>query len=650
MKIIDNILYLELTDAIQCGFGDANYISKEKSRGAKWGIFIKDPQDKRKILIEFDSLHEKKKDQVLKTIGNPYEVMAKEPIKKMVVKDLKAEDFFLHYRYDDDKKLTPEAVKEYTTAASWLNMLVKADQNKSEIKKQLGLSITNFFLNVCEIIEKENIKLPSSYRFLKPKINQYKSEGYQCLIKKGLGKKNNLKVRTETAQSFLLNLLSIPYHDDHVVCRAYNKWAVENNEPQISPKTVGNWRNRHSFELTGDREGSKVWYNIFGKQIMRRRPSAPLLLVNSDDNDLDLYFIETSIDKKGRSKTNYYHRPVLIVIIDAFNDYILGYSIADEISADLVRLAYLDAIHHIHDLTGGWYLPIQGQTDRWGNGTLDSFYDEVFQVYTPATARLPRAKYIERSFGTQWHQQLKYYTNYAGHNITAKTRLNEDHLQLVKKEFPNKEHAMYQAEDFINKMRNLINEKTGKTKQQEWLEAFEKSDLSKSRAITDMQMLHKLGTEHPYLNTITNKGITITIDDRIYNYEIPDDQYLQNVNRKVQVIYDPMDMSRVLVTDGNNLRFIAKSYKFLPSAIADFQPGDRARLNARLDEKKRHVEFISKRKEQRDILLSNKQINPASYLQAGVTSLPKEQKRMIEDAYHNRGENKDEHFDPIDLM
>jgi hypothetical protein len=66
-----------------------------------------------------------------------------------------------------------------------------------------------------------------------------------------------------------------------------------------------------------------------------KRPSAPLLLIGSDDNDLDLYFQNETANKKGHTVVNYFHRFKLIVVMDAFNDYVLGYAQADVVTAEL---------------------------------------------------------------------------------------------------------------------------------------------------------------------------------------------------------------------------------------------------------------------------------------------------------------------------
>lgn len=646
MKLLQESIYLTFEDAIECGISE-NTLWKASQRQSNSWQFIVDPTDKRKRLIEFETMKPCYKEMVQKRFGNPYEHVAKEPIRKMVIKDTQAEEFLLAYRFGENKFLPINIVNKYITAASWLKMLMNAEANKKEIKKQLGLTIAEFWNKVCEIIKSDDIDLPSTYQRLRQKVSDFQSNKFSSLIHKQFGNDNAKKVSSELAESILLEMLSRPHFDDSRICIHYNQWALQNEHDEISASTVSNWRRNNLHLIMGEKKGNKEWYNVFGKHIIRKRPSAPLLLVGSDDNDLDLYFQENRVNKKGHAIVNYYHRAKLIVVMDAYNDYILGYAYADEVSADLIRLAYLDAIHHVKDLTGNWHLQHQIQTDRWGKKTLDSFYKSIAKVYTPATARVARGKYIEQAFGKKWHQQLAYYPNYAGHNITAIAKTNADYIELHKKDFPSKDNAGLQIADFIDKMRNLKNE-NGVTRQQQWIDAFNQSEVSKELPINDEQMLLRYGTHHDYKNTITNRGITPSINCIDRTYEIPEEFYLQTVGKKIQVIYDPFDYSRILVTDNDKIRFIAREYDALPSAIADYKPGDRANLNRRISEKKRHVEQIANKKDQRQNLLQRNQIDSESLLQAGV--LIKEIKQGAELMYQQTKRISNDTYDPLDQM
>jgi len=90
---------------VACGINEL-YLRKAKSSGTKCWSFINDPSDRRKVLINYESLKDQYKKMVISKFGNPYEYMAKEPIRKMVKPDFKAEDHFRSYRFDNDKSLS----------------------------------------------------------------------------------------------------------------------------------------------------------------------------------------------------------------------------------------------------------------------------------------------------------------------------------------------------------------------------------------------------------------------------------------------------------------------------------------------------------------------------------------------------------------
>ncbi|MBN8668735.1 MAG: hypothetical protein J0M30_14655 [Chitinophagales bacterium] len=621
MKIIDRQLYLEFKDLIRFGFGSENYLKKELSRGAKWAITIKDPSDMRKVLITYDSLPDNKKELITKLVGNPYDYFAKEPIRAMIERDTKAEEFFYSYRYDNNKALPVETIKKYTEAANWMNMLVKAQDDFKSIRDQIGIGAAAFWMAVADLIEKDGIALPSKHRPLIRKIKTYREEGYECLVSKKFGMKNNLKVDDETAEAVLLELISIPNSDDVLTARRYNTWAAQNGKDQITDRTVTNWKNKNRHLISQDKWGKKETYNVYGKHIHRARPSAPLLLVEHDDNDLDLYFQNTRT-KGGRTEVFYYNRFVLAIVIDAFNDYILGWAIGETYTKDLIRFAYLDAVHHVHDLTGGWYMPHQIRSDRFGldkdlKNDLAEFYKSL-AVFTPATVKVARAKYIERTFGTPWHQALSLYKNYSGSNITSGKRVPEEFIETNKRDYPTVDQAPLQAAQFINNLRNLVNDKTGKSRQEEWIEAFHNSQKSKEKAITETQVLAKLGTPHNHLNKVTSAGISPSINCKDRTYEVPEELYMKTIGMQVQVIYDPMDYSRILVTNNKDVLFIAREQELMPSALADFKEGDRKKLNDRLAEKVRHFIEPAEKKNQRQDLLAMSKIEIESYLQAGI--------------------------------
>lgn len=118
-----------------------------------------------------------------------------------------------------------------------------------------------------------------------------------------------------------------------------------------------------------------------------------------------------------------------------------------------------------------------------------------------------------------------------------------------------------------------------------------------------------------------------------------------------------MDYSRILVTDGQGLLFIAREIELMPSAIADFKTGDRAKLNDRLAEKVRHMQTISDKKASRETVLLRNRIDAESYLQAGVHTKELNHQAMLnylseanDTPVTKKMIEEGKPFDPIDLM
>lgn len=657
MKMIDGLLYLYFDEMLSCGIS-SNTMLKAKQRSSNSWQFIEDPSDRRKILIDYKHLRDNYKEAIQKRFGNPYDYHSKEPIKKLVEKDFKAEAFFLSYTFEGGKKLPREYVQKYTQAASWLNMIVKVDADSQIVKKGLGLKMDNFWKSVCEIIESESIDLPSSYRRLAVNedsaLKKYKATGYTSLISSKFGNQNAAKITDDIAKDVLLDIIgNHNQHDDTIILMAYNSWATKNDKkPILSYQTIGNFRRENEYLIKGEREGNAAFYNKFGKVIKGRRPSAPLLLVEHDDNDLDKYFKDGS---------NNYFRFKLIVVRDAYKDYPLGWAAGDEVSIELIQAAYLDAMHHIHDLTGGWYLPHQIKSDRWGidsdlTTTLARFYKKIDPDFFPAAIKNPRGKYIESSFGTKWHQLLKLdnLNNYAGTNITSRSRINADALDANKKNFPDKQSGLFYIDAFMNAIRSQKNA-AGVTLTDEWTAAFQQSELSQERKISRTNMLLTFGSRHivpqaknpEYPNCISNYGLQLQIANNEYCFDIPDELYLQNVGRQVQVVYDPLDMTNVLVHDGKALRFVAQEMKDVSRARVEQTDEDKSRYWKRMHQKRMHMQLVAEAAAGRKNRLKGAGINsgklltsmidipdPEALLQAGV--LTKELKQAAEGAYQQK--------------
>lgn len=580
----------------------------------------------RKVLIEYETMPAKYKGMVREIYGDPYQYASKQPILNSLVWDFEAQRFYTEYLLPNGDKLPasdrdldgkPQInyVHRYTENATWLNMLIRLTTDKAALKRELNISVMSFWELATDMIKIKKVSLPANPKRLKEKIKMYQNGGYGSLVETHkFGNDYSKKIKDEEAEALLKGLLSQRNkHDDTIVASYYNQWAEETGRETITPGAVGYWRKKWASFLMLEREGVGKLYTKISKQGQRKRPSAPLLLVNSDDNVLDVFF---------RTPDSDWFRPVLYVVIDAHNDYILGYAMGATVTKDLVKEAYRNAHRHVMELTGGAYMWQQIQTDHWGisgkNTTeLEQFYTSM-ATFTPAGLKNAQTKYVERSFGVTWHQELKkmFPRNYSGHNVGSLQKLNPDTLNPVN--FPAIDEAPAMIGEFIRRMRATKRKGSELTRQEEWLANFQASQKAKKNLLTSEVRLSIFGRTHDYTNQITTRGVTPTILGETRVYELSQEQIFDHVGKSVQVIYDEHDLSEVLITDGKGLRFIAQEYDLLPSAIADYEEGDRERINGLLAEKKAILPKIQEWGNGWKSTLERGGIDAESRLQAGV--------------------------------
>ena len=565
-------------------------------------------------LVEYDSLPKRYREAWEQLHGDPRAKRKFAPFAERLKEDADAYNVFTSYTYDGGRKLPDEAIVRYCNDAMILNTVRETLEVMTAARKAARQPMTGKWDEILKLVNGVRAdypnNIPKTAITLKRKYQRYIAEGYYSLIHAGFGNQNRTKVKSEVDRAVLLDILS---HGNQILATVaadtYNIWAKSHQVQPITPRTVLNYMTENAVEIDAYRRGSKAWADDFDPVVRRFRPTAPLLLVNSDDNDLDLYF------KNGRDN---YYRFKLYVVLDAHCDYILGYAFGDQVTSELIRDAYRNAMRHIQELTGGFYLWHQTVADRWGlnSDNLLSFFESM-ATFTPPTAGLARAKVIERSFGTEWHNALKHYSNYAGHNITAKEKHNGDFAQSNLKNRPSVQEAPALIARFIDTLRSLEWKDSGKSRQQVWLEGFRNMEAGQIKQITEEVYLQRFGRRHEYENTVRNTGITVTIGEIRRHYDVPEDVYRQAVGKKVRVVYDPGDMSRVLV-EGDRLRFVATENVPMPMALADMKPGDRERLNAVLERKKRLREENKQAREKRRAILERIGTDAQSLLQAGV--------------------------------
>lgn len=531
-----------------------NYYRKERSIGSERLEFISHPKNKNFSLVNFDTMSEAHQQKIIERWKSPYEYIAKEPIRQLVKMDTKAEEFFKAYQYDGNKILPIEHRNKYTTAACWLNMLLDLNEDKKYIKKELNLSLEKFWEQVCEIIATDNIDLPSSYRRVMAKLKEYKEQSYASLIDWRFGNKlsakigkteNGFDVEVEQKQlSVIKKLARLHMNFDAVqIADMANIIFSKNGWQQISSSTIQNKIAQYMPQLTPGRKGARKYNANVAMQVTRERPPYPSYYWTLDGWTVELLYQEG---------TKYDNRLVMVVVLDAMNNYPVGYAIGERENTDLIRMALRNAIIHMQDLFGATYRPWQLQSDRYGLKNLTPFYQAVSHIHTPAAVGNAKSKVVEPYFKYLNKTHCQKHFNWSGFNITAKgaNQPNTEMLDKIKVSFPNKEGVLKQINKFMDAERQI---KVG-----EYTQQWQVMPPTDQVTLTPEDCLFVFGKQHNEFNSITGHGLIATLEGQkmIFDSFDPAFRALQYAT-EFKIIYDENDFSQVIaITKDGKQKFL----------------------------------------------------------------------------------------------
>ncbi len=636
MKLINQTLHVEVRDLTACGFS-RSYIDKATSMQNKSLPYSKERGAK---LFPFEQLGARYKEAIVEKFGDPYQYVQKSPIKDLVKYDLEADKFFSELMNRNLYTFSDDWVLRNSWAASWLNMILK--YSKKEIaKQQLNMSVDTFYKNVCDLIKRSNINLPYSEKRLRLNLKEYEQQGYAMFIHGNTGKVSNAaKVNDEQSEAILLSLIEDPRQlDDVLICFTYNIWARENKYKEINPATVGNWRRAKAPEITTGRCGRETFNEKYIRPVKGLKPSAPFVLWESDDNNLDFYY---------QNNESQWNKAVSYVVVDSYCGLVLGRSfrIAKSPTVDMVKMAYIDAMYYVRSLTKGWHIPFELKADHWQEKTLYPYFKRIANFVPPAHFNKHRG-YIEQFFGSTFSKrcaEICSEKNYNGNNITAKNfGVNQEELYLNKNSYPDtNEGVEMQLQKYYHLLRHFPDFKRenmkAPSKQQQWLDGWNKLTDEQKRPISDMQFLQLFGFTLPNEITITARGAEFQMNNIKYSYDLPNPvEQMYLIGEKVNVIYDPYDLSRILVTNGKNIRFIANSATLIARALHDAEANSRTMLNSVLSVKKEQSNHVSKNAAKRKIIVTDN-LNEKALQMSGY--MPKEIRNEIEHDYINQQQNK----------
>lgn len=578
MLMRDGIVLLEFTDLVndRCLTPDA--YQKAVQRGqvtlAQRGNYA------RSVLIDWASLAPRYQAMVRHHLGgDPVQLAKSQELERHMV--LRPDDG----RYIDEFKgrtglmLTEEkrrALRQACKVMAFLDELY--DMPQAMIRTQFGVaSVLDLKRSILDYIKANGIDLPHSF----PRLEERKRAYRQCraeglpgaagLVHAGHGNKNRSRI-VDPIQANLLEAIAADHRNLSYVklCKLYNAAADAQRWPRMGVTTVREYLSKGAVAraVTLGSRGKGAFQDTYGMVIPRSKPTHPTYLWVHDATVYELLY-----QKEVNGKRSHHHRKHVMVVLDPFSYYPVGYAIGDGDGVELTKAAIKNAVEHVAQLTGTYALPWQVQSDKLGHVQLRQWYEGMGVTYTPAQARNARAKAIESWFSRHHTEFVQpYYPNWGGHNITASRRRqpNTDTLEAIKHSFPNEATVIEQIHEAMARERG------------QKAEAYRAALLAmgdRLKAVDRAKFLEVFGTKHPWQNELTNRGLCPTIGGQERVYNLQELSFQEHVGSAFDITYDPADLGSVLVsTNGGKSRYLVAELAKVPMALADHTPETRHRL------------------------------------------------------------------------
>lgn len=520
-------------------------------------------------LIEYDTMPQRFKVRFDEKWGNPYDNYKESMMLSEIEKDSDARSFFAEYETEDGVTIPDELQEEYAQNADVLNLLVMMVEDNKKMRKRMQGSAADAWSSIYGTVERlrknPGHTLPRSHPRLRDKINQYKKEGYDCLVSGKLGNRNTQKI-TEEAGMFLVmkKRCRVPVMTDKQIWAEFNRvadnygWKKLKNEASVTnylnaPENIQRWYDAVYGELKA--------FQKFGYKHQTMLPEKRDSLWYGDGTKLNLYYKAYEDGKLVVATTQVYE------VLDAYSEMFLGYHISDSENYEAQYNAYRMAVELAQSR------PFEIVTDnQGGHKKLDSagFLGRICRLKRPTTPYRATGKSIEAVFGRFQAEILHKDWRFTGQNITATSEKSRQNLEFLQ---ANKEN-LYTLDE-LKEAYAIAREEwnsgkhpaTGISRREMYLN----STNEKAKPVDRLDMIEMFWMMTAKASTFTDCGITITIDKKKYTYDVytgdlPDfDFRKKNIGRRFFVQYDPLDLTqvRLYVKDATGTRYVTDALPYV---------------------------------------------------------------------------------------
>ena len=592
-----NILCTTVPELVECGVSE-NYIKKALNQ-QRQGKVTCWPHHKEgnTIYIWYDGLKENYK-ALIKAIlcrgTDPYRFASTQAIDNYLVTTPSDETQLTNYRKPDGRALTDEEQDRYRNAVRWLNLLDHFDQ-APRIRKVFNLSKGEFNIMVMDPIKELGVDLPKNYSRLKNKLREYRDKGATAVIPEGkfcnhnskkLGKVNG--VYNPTTERKIKNLIieaaARPNNfNKSQITRAVNMVLKAHNLEPVSYHTIYNVLRSGEAQAisTAGSRGIREFNVKHTMHVKRKKPTSPMLFVSVDGWTAELLYQDNG---------NYMNRLVVVMVMDPFNNYPLGYAVGDRENIDLIKEANRNALLHSRELFGDLYTPWQLQSDNYGIKALRPFYEAMSKHFIPAAVGNAKAKPVEPYFSYLNKEYCQYMPNWSGFNVTARreNQPNAEWLDKNKKNIPSRLEVIRQIDNIISIERSR--------KHSDYVNAFMAAGAAHKLILSTENYYYLLGESTPP-NRVHAMGITPKIQGEKLYFDTFDNRLRDLAHVRFTLHYDPADTSQALaVSECGQHRILVQEKYQQPMALADRKEGDAKELQRIREFNKRRKDLLTQRR------------------------------------------------------
>ncbi|WP_028910023.1 hypothetical protein [Prevotella sp. AGR2160] len=326
-------------------------------------------------LIAVDSLPSQYKEKVEATYPGGDDVRLKGWILSNYEVDQAAVVFY-HDRSQTGADLPEEKIQEYVTNASVLNTCIKLYSRAKDYRKLMGEKYDwSMMASVIETLREElGHTLPASVLRFRKKVNEYRKEGYRCLISGKFGNQSARKVDHKT-ERLILGIACLPNKPFNTsVLEMYNDFVTggldvydpetgelfnpddftdKNGDPkELSETTITNYLNKPKNRVLVSHalESFTTFMHEQMPHVHRHSPEFSLSKVSFDDRDLPRKLKDTKL------------RPKAYYAYDVASQCVIGAAYNRNKNVDLVVDCFRDMFRLLD--RNGWGCPAQVEVEN----------------------------------------------------------------------------------------------------------------------------------------------------------------------------------------------------------------------------------------------------------------------------------------------